>query len=353
MEANIGIGIYGEEGMSAVQASDFSIGEFKFLRRLLFIHGRVNLYRISHMILYFFFKNFVFTLNQFYFAFFSLASGQTFVDDWYITCYNLIFTALPLCISAITDSDIDLKESKSNKKNFALLYKENRDTHRIFSFFGFVRATSKGMLMSIIIFITCSFNEILNIKGHYGSIWYLSLKNYICVLVLVSLNLLISNNFLAYLLPLSIGITTFLLFIIFLVLNHYGFLFQFNSKASIFPSLSSPLTYFTVIFISSLGFIFDYTYKLVNILITRRLSYWLLINRATKTKKNSFDVSRVQSFKPYRKATAAQKRYSVPFKEVSRNFLLQKAPSFLDRINKENIKNELEFKFQEKEIIKQ
>jgi magnesium-transporting ATPase (P-type) len=282
-----------------------------------------------------------------------LASGQTFVDDWYITCYNLVFTALPLCISAITDSDIDLKESKANKKNFALLYKENRDTHRIFSFFGFVRATSKGMLMSIIIFITCSFNEILNIKGHYGSIWYLSLKNYICVLVLVSLNLLISNNFLAYLLPLSIGITTFLLFIIFLVLNHYGFLFQFNSKASIFPSLSSPLTYFTVIFISSLGFIFDYTYKLVNILITRRLSYWLLINRATKTKKNSFDVSRVQSFKPYRKATAAQKRYSVPFKEVSRNFLLQKAPSFLDRINKENNKNELEFKFQEKEIIKQ
>ena len=94
MEANIGIGIYGEEGMSAVQASDFSIGEFKLLKRLLFIHERVNLYRISNMILYFFYKNFVFTLNQFYFAFFSLSSGQTFFDDWYITCYNLIFTAL-------------------------------------------------------------------------------------------------------------------------------------------------------------------------------------------------------------------------------------------------------------------
>ena len=79
MEANIGIGIYGEEGMSAVQASDFSIGEFKLLKRLLFIHGR-NLYRISKMILYFFYKNFVFTLNQFYFSF-ILASGQTFVDD--------------------------------------------------------------------------------------------------------------------------------------------------------------------------------------------------------------------------------------------------------------------------------
>ena len=346
MEANIGIGIYGEEGMSAVQASDFSIGEFKFLRRLLFIHGRVNLYRISNMILYFFFKNFVFTLNQFYFAFFSLASGQTFVDDWYITCYNLIFTALPLCIAAITDSDIDLKESKTNKKNLALLYKENRDTHRIFSFFGFIRTTSKGMLMSVIIFIFCSFNEILNIKGHYGSIWYLSLKNYICVLVLASLNLLISSNFLAYLLPLSIGVTTFLIFIIFLILNHYGFLFEFNSKASIFPSLSSPLIYFTVILISSFGFICDYTHKLVNILITRRLSYWLLINRATKSsKKNSFNVTRVQSYKPFRKVSRAQKRFSVPYKEVSRNFLLQRAPSFFDKIKKDNYNEELEFHF--------
>ena len=60
MEANIGIGIFGEEGMSAVQASDFSIGEFQNLKRLLFFHGRNNLFRISNMILYFFYKNFDF-----------------------------------------------------------------------------------------------------------------------------------------------------------------------------------------------------------------------------------------------------------------------------------------------------
>jgi hypothetical protein len=208
--------------------------------------------------------------------------------------------------------------------------------------------------MSIIIFITCSFNEILNINGHYGSIWYLSLKNYISVLVLVSQNILITNNFLSYLLPLSIGITTFFAFIIFLVLNHYGFLFQFNSKASIFPSLSSPLMYFTVVLIASLGFIFDYTYKLINILITRRLAYWLLINRSSKnSKKNSLEVSRVRSYKPYNtNISRAQKRYSVPFKEVSRNFLLQRAPSFLDKINQDNINNELEFHFQAKKIRK-
>ena len=66
MEAHIGIGLYGNEGLRAVQASDFSIGEFKFLRRLLLFHGRINLHRIRRMILYFFYKNFVFTI-LFYF----------------------------------------------------------------------------------------------------------------------------------------------------------------------------------------------------------------------------------------------------------------------------------------------
>ena len=355
MEANIGIGIYGEEGMSAVQASDFAIGEFKLLKRLLFIHGRVNLYRISKMILYFFYKNFVFTLNQFYFSFLSLASGQTFVDDWYITCYNLIFTALPLCITAVTDSDIDLNNSKVIKKNLALLYRENRDNHKIFSFKGFILTITKGMITSFIIFLNCCFKEILNIKGSYSCIWYLSLKNYICVLIVVSLNLIIQSSFIVYLQLLSIGITTFLLFMIFLILNHYGFLFEFNSKASIFPSLTSPLLYFTIILISSLSFIFDYTFKLVNLLINKSLSSWIFINKARKSKKLSFNINKVHSYKLFRKISKSQKRYSVPFQEVSRNFLLQRAPLFLNKINMDQSstpKNNIEFKFNSGKDIK-
>ena len=57
---SIGIGIYGEEGMRAVQSSDYAIGEFKILRQLTLFHGRVNLIRISEMILFFFYKNFKF-----------------------------------------------------------------------------------------------------------------------------------------------------------------------------------------------------------------------------------------------------------------------------------------------------
>ena len=287
MEANIGIGIYGEEGTSAIQASDFSIGEFKILKSLLFIHGRINLFRISKMILYFFFKNFVFTMTQFYFTFLCLGSGQTFIDDWYITCYNLIFTSIPIGISSLTDSDINLNDTRIAKKNLALLYMENRDTYRIFTFTRFIWVLIKGIIISLIIFITSCIKQILTKTGFFANIWFLSLKSYICVLFSVSLNLLINSNFIVIYLPLSILITTFLLFFTFLVFNHYGIFFEFNSKASIVSSLDSPLIYLSVIFISCLTFVIDYDIRLFNIYFTKSLSSRILLRKITRKKRKS------------------------------------------------------------------
>ena len=155
MEANIGVGIYGEEGTSAAQAADFAIGEFKLLRRLLFFHGRVNMNRISQMIVYFFYKNFIFTMTQFFFAFFNLSSGQTLMDDWYITCYNLVFTAFPLCVCALTDIDIKEEDSEECKKCMPLLYKESRDTKRVFTLTRFILVVTKSIILSGIIFLLC------------------------------------------------------------------------------------------------------------------------------------------------------------------------------------------------------
>jgi len=69
LEAHIGVGLYGNEGMRAVQASDFALGEFKFLWRLILVHGRLNYLRNAELVLYFFYKNLVFTMPQFYYCF--------------------------------------------------------------------------------------------------------------------------------------------------------------------------------------------------------------------------------------------------------------------------------------------
>jgi magnesium-transporting ATPase (P-type) len=111
-EANIGIGIFGNEGMRAVQVSDFAIGEFKLLAKLLLVHGRINYIRIAEMINYFIYKNFVMTMIQVLFQFYSGQSGQTVWNDWFISFYNMIFTTFPVLTKAIYDQDIFLNYLK-------------------------------------------------------------------------------------------------------------------------------------------------------------------------------------------------------------------------------------------------
>ncbi|KAD4585124.1 hypothetical protein E3N88_22725 [Mikania micrantha] len=49
-EADIGVGISGVEGMQAVMASDFAIAQFRFLERLLVVHGHWCYKRIAQMV---------------------------------------------------------------------------------------------------------------------------------------------------------------------------------------------------------------------------------------------------------------------------------------------------------------
>ena len=63
-EAHIGVGIDGLEGKQAVNNSDYAIGQFKYLQRLLFVHGRWSYRRMSIVILYMFYKNCLLVLPQ-------------------------------------------------------------------------------------------------------------------------------------------------------------------------------------------------------------------------------------------------------------------------------------------------
>jgi len=74
--AHIGVGISGQEGMQAVLASDFSMAQFCYLERLLLVHGRWSYLRMCKFLKYFFYKNFVFTLCHFWYAFYCGFSAQ-------------------------------------------------------------------------------------------------------------------------------------------------------------------------------------------------------------------------------------------------------------------------------------
>lgn len=70
------MGISGQEGIQAVLASDYSFSQFKFLQRLLLVHGRWSYLRMCKFLCYFFYKNFAFTMVHFWFGFFCGFSAQ-------------------------------------------------------------------------------------------------------------------------------------------------------------------------------------------------------------------------------------------------------------------------------------
>eukprot|EP00741_Cyanophora_paradoxa_P014287 tig00020780_g13779.t1 len=104
-EAHIGVGISGLEGLQAVRSSDYAIAQFRFLGRLLLVHGLWSYKRISALILYSFYKNFAFILNQLWFNIHGGFSGLNFFPDILLTLYNTIFTALPIIIVACCDQE--------------------------------------------------------------------------------------------------------------------------------------------------------------------------------------------------------------------------------------------------------
>ena len=59
LSAHVGVGIKGLEGHQAARSSDFSIGQFKHLRNLLFFHGREAYRKNCMLVLYNFYKNIV------------------------------------------------------------------------------------------------------------------------------------------------------------------------------------------------------------------------------------------------------------------------------------------------------
>ena len=108
-EAHIGIGLYGNEGLRAVQSSDFALAEFRLLWRLLLVHGRRAYRSNAEMILYFFYKNLVMTFPHYFFAFYCSFSGISLFDSYYIAYFNMVFTAWPLCFRALFEFDVNVE----------------------------------------------------------------------------------------------------------------------------------------------------------------------------------------------------------------------------------------------------
>uniref|UniRef100_A0A3Q2ZK24 Phospholipid-transporting ATPase n=1 Tax=Kryptolebias marmoratus TaxID=37003 RepID=A0A3Q2ZK24_KRYMA len=145
--AHIGVGISGQEGIQAVLASDYSFAQFRFLQRLLLVHGRWSYLRMCRFLCYFFYKNFAFTMVHFWFGFFCGFSAQTVYDQYFITLYNIVYTSLPVLAMGIFDQDVPEQRSLEYPK----LY-EPGQLNLLFNKKEFFICIAQGIYTSVVLF---------------------------------------------------------------------------------------------------------------------------------------------------------------------------------------------------------
>ncbi|XP_055326989.1 phospholipid-transporting ATPase ID isoform X5 [Sitodiplosis mosellana] len=146
--AHVGVGISGQEGMQAVLSSDYSIAQFRYLERLLLVHGRWSYFRMCKFLRYFFYKNIAFTFGHFWFAYFCGFSAQTVYDPMYISVYNLFYTSLPVLALGVFEQDVSDKDSIE----FPKLYTPGL-TNEFFNVKEFMRSVMHGLFSSLVTFI--------------------------------------------------------------------------------------------------------------------------------------------------------------------------------------------------------
>jgi magnesium-transporting ATPase (P-type)/class 3 adenylate cyclase len=105
-EAHVGVGIKGVEGVQAVRASDIAIGQFRFLQRLLLVHGRRNITQTSFAVKYIFYKSILFALLLMFYSFLNGSSGTTPFESYIGAAWDILWTFAPVVVVSIVDKDL-------------------------------------------------------------------------------------------------------------------------------------------------------------------------------------------------------------------------------------------------------
>ncbi|CAI5995733.1 unnamed protein product [Closterium sp. NIES-64] len=199
-KAHIGVGIAGEEGQQAVMAADFAIGQFRFVERLLLVHGAWSYTRITYMIKYFLYKCHTFAFTIFFFNGLALFSGSAVYVDWLLVLFQVLFSSLPVAAVGAFDQDVKaiyhlryprLYAQSQRNWLFTLgeismaMGKGMSQRNRLFTVGAIGMAMGKGMVQAAILFAVSFLPLLLSSSGADGRVLDLTAQGSILFTALV------------------------------------------------------------------------------------------------------------------------------------------------------------------------
>ncbi|EQB50527.1 hypothetical protein CGLO_10022 [Colletotrichum gloeosporioides Cg-14] len=104
--SHVGVGISGKEGLQAARVADYAIAQFRFLQRLLLVHGRWNYVRTAKFILCTFWKEMFFYLPTALYQRYNGYTGTSLYEMASLTVFNTLFTSLCVICMGIWEQDL-------------------------------------------------------------------------------------------------------------------------------------------------------------------------------------------------------------------------------------------------------
>ncbi|KAH7889506.1 hypothetical protein F5I97DRAFT_1844721 [Phlebopus sp. FC_14] len=157
--ADVGVGISGEEGLQAVNSSDYAIAQFRFLKRLLLVHGHWSYARNGTMIVNFFYKNIVCIGVLWWFQIYCGWSSAYAFEYTYLLFWNSFWTLAPVLGIGLFDRIVDADVLMA----FPELYRYGRErtwftmkSFLIYMFDGIVQSVPLYFLITYTYFTTTS-----------------------------------------------------------------------------------------------------------------------------------------------------------------------------------------------------
>ncbi|XP_060272474.1 phospholipid-transporting ATPase IK isoform X25 [Ovis aries] len=145
--ADIGIGVAGQEGMQAVQNSDYVLAQFCFLRRLLLVHGRWSYMRVCKFLRFFLYKTLASMMVQIWFAFYSGFTAQALYEGWFLALFNLLYSTLPVLYIGLFEQDVSAERSLELPELYITGQKEE-----LFNYWVILQAIAHGTATSLVNF---------------------------------------------------------------------------------------------------------------------------------------------------------------------------------------------------------
>lgn len=189
--ADVGVGIRGVEGTSAVAVADYAISRFRFLSRLMLVHGHWSARRTSFLVLFIYYKATMLVLTVVLFGFYSGFSGQMLISDWAYQCHNLVFTSLPIIVLTVFDQDISEETLIKFPKIYSMMRGPKGPT--ILSIKIFLQWQAVAIIQTLIVFFIpwTAYDTPQQSNGHAQGCWTRGAAVYSCLVAVICNHLLL------------------------------------------------------------------------------------------------------------------------------------------------------------------